>query len=104
MVYSIMFLLVILFVGASLIGGKVEKRLDRFFGKHRKLDIVYKLIHWSLATFILIIGLPIILFMGFFMGFDPLTLYGFKTEDLSWKAILFFLLFVGLILLILFFL
>jgi hypothetical protein len=63
----------------------VSQRIDQFFAKHKKLDIAYKIIHWSIATFILIIGFFPIMFAVFTLDFDPLYLYGFKSEEIEWN-------------------
>lgn len=54
-----------------------------FWKTHKKLEVAYKLIHWSLATFILIISLPALVFVVVTFGFDnyPIRLlYGFVDE------------------------
>jgi len=60
-------------------------KVNQFFAKHKKLDIAYKITHWTLATFILIIGFFPIMLAVLTCGFDPLYLYGFNSEEIKWN-------------------
>jgi hypothetical protein len=63
----------------------MSHKVNQFFAKHKKLDIAYKVIHWTIATFILIIGFFPIMFFVLIWGFDPLYLYGFNSEEIKWS-------------------
>jgi len=62
---------------------RVENRLNQFFSRHKRLDIAYKLIHWSIATFILIVGFVQIMIVAFTMPDGEYLipwLYGFNLK------------------------
>jgi hypothetical protein len=76
--YVIFALTFISLLAFCLVQENVDRRLDKFFKRYRKMDIAYKLIHWSMATFILLTAFPAIIILMLTMGFNPLILYGLE--------------------------
>lgn len=61
-----------------------KKSKKEFWERHNKLDVAFKIFHWSLATIILVGMSPAILFVVVTFGFNDLPikmLYGFGFKD-----------------------